>query len=52
MGLGVAAPNVASKGGGPSGSRRGPYDRGSRVMPVEERALASGVLAKKGRSGD
>src|SRR5437667_11622966 len=50
--LGVAAPNVARKGGGQSGSRRGPYDRGGRVMPAEERALTSGVLVKEGRNGD
>ena len=50
--LGVAAPNVARKGGGQSERRRGPYDRGGRVMPAEERALTSGVLVKKGRSGD
>ena len=49
---GVATPNVARKGGGQSGRRRGPYDRGGRVMPAEERALASGVLVKEGRSGD
>ena len=50
--LGVAAPNAAGKGGGQSGSRRGPYDHGCRVMPAEERALTSGVLVKEGRSGD
>ena len=50
--LGVAAPNVVRKGGGQFGSRRGPYDRGGRVMPAEERALTSGVLVKEGRSGD
>src|SRR5215475_5678620 len=49
---GVAAPNVVKKGGGQSGSRRGPYDRGGRVMPAEERALTSGGLVKEGRSGD
>src|SRR5579884_326397 len=37
------------KGGGQSGSRRGPYDRGNRVMPVEGRALTSGVLLKEQR---
>ena len=50
--LGVAAPNVVRKGGGQSGSRRGPYDRRGRVMPAEERALTSGVLVKEGRSRD
>ena len=40
------------KGHGQSGRRRGPYDRGGRVMPAEERALTSGVLVKEGRSGD
>jgi hypothetical protein len=44
--------NVARKGGGQSGSRRGPHDRRGRVMPAEERALTSGVLVKEGRSGD
>ena len=48
----VAYPNVARKGGGQLGSRKGPYDRRSRVMPVEERALASGALVKKERRGD
>jgi hypothetical protein len=41
--------NVARKGGGQSGSRRGPYDRGGRVMPAEERALTSGVLCEEGK---
>jgi hypothetical protein len=50
--MGVATPNGARKGVGQPGSRRGPYDRRSRVMLVEERALASGVLVKEGRSGD
>jgi hypothetical protein len=50
--LGGAAPNVARKGDGQSGSRRGPYDCRCRVMPAEERALTSGVLVKEGRSGD
>src|SRR5215469_770485 len=50
--LGVASPNVARKGDGQSGSRRGPYDRGGRAMPAEERALTSGVLVKERRSGD
>jgi hypothetical protein len=36
--------NVAI-GGGSDGSRTGPYDRRSRVMPAEERALTSGALA-------
>ena len=40
------------KGGGQTGRRRGPYDRGGRVMPAEGRALASGVLVKEGRNGD
>src|ERR1022692_617777 len=42
IGWGVASPNVARKGDGQSGSRRGPYDRRGRVMPGEERALTSG----------
>ena len=34
------------------GWRTGSYYRGSRVMPVEERALTSDVLLKKERTGD
>jgi hypothetical protein len=54
LGIGwrVASPNAARKGGGQSGSRKGPYDRRGRVMPAEERALTSGVLVKEERSGD
>src|SRR5580692_3710799 len=37
--------NVA-KGGGHGGSRTGSYDRRSRVMLAEERALTSGALSK------
>src|ERR1017187_8627532 len=37
---------------GQSGSRRGSYDRGSRVTPVEERTLTSDALLKKERRGD
>ena len=48
----VAASNLVRKGGGQSGSRRGPYDRGGRVTPAEGRALASGVLVEEERRGD
>src|ERR1035437_1363524 len=41
--------NVA-KGGGHGGSRTGSYDRRSRVMLAEERALTSGALSKMARS--
>jgi hypothetical protein len=41
--------NVAT-GGGHGGSRTGSYDRRSRVMPAEERALTSGTLSKMARS--
>src|SRR5436190_24340400 len=46
------ASNVVSKGGGQSGSRRGPYDRRGRATPAEERALASGVLVTEEGCGD
>ena len=49
---GGRGPNVGEKGDGQSGRRRGPYDRGCRVMLAEERALTSGVLVKEGRGGD
>src|SRR3954453_20437333 len=39
-------------GGGSDGSRRGPYDRGGRVMLAEERALTSGALWREPRIGD
>src|SRR5215208_3434696 len=39
-------------GGGSHGSRRGPYDRGGRVMLAEERALTSGALWTEPRIGD
>lgn len=35
-------------GGGPGGWRTEPYDRRSRVTPVEGRALTSGVLSFSG----
>ena len=41
--------NVAT-GDGHGGSRTGSYDRRSRVMPAEERALTSGALSKMARS--
>jgi hypothetical protein len=44
--------NIIYKDDGRSGSRRGSYDRGSRVTPVEERTLTSDVLLKKERRGD
>jgi len=44
--------HIIYKDDGRSGSRRGSYDRGSRVTPVEERALTSDVLLKKERRGD
>src|SRR5664279_3650315 len=37
-------------GGGHGGRRTGSYDRRSRVMPAEERALTSGALSKMARS--
>src|SRR3954469_11427229 len=49
--LGLAAPPRRT-GGGSDGSRRGPYDRGGRVMLAEERALASGALWTEPRIGD
>src|ERR1700688_630373 len=39
-----------AKGGGHGGSRTGSYDRRSRVMLAEERALTSGALSKMARS--
>jgi hypothetical protein len=45
-------PNVIFRMTDHLGVGEGQRYRGSRVMPVEGRALASGVLEKKGRSGD
>ena len=47
----VATPN-AGEAGRPGGRRTGSYERRGRVMPVEQRALTSGVLSKEQRIGD
>src|SRR3954449_4153195 len=49
--LGAGSPPRRT-GGGSDGSRRGPYDRGGRVMLAEERALTSGALWTEPRIGD
>jgi len=49
---GSRTPNVITRMTDHLGVGEGQKYRGSRVMPVEGRALASGVLAKKERSGD
>ena len=36
---------------GCGGWRRGPYERGSRVTPVEQRGLSSGTATKEGKAG-
>jgi hypothetical protein len=48
----IASPTSSIKDDGRPGRRRGSYDRGSRVTPVEERTLTSDVLLKKERRGD
>ncbi len=45
-------PNVIQGMTGHLGVGEGQRYRRSRVMPVEGRALASGVLEKEGRNGD
>jgi len=40
----------ARAGQGSVGCRRGPYDRGSRVMPVEERGLGSRAMHKEAKA--
>jgi hypothetical protein len=45
-------PNRIGKDAGHLGVGEGQRYRGSRVMPVEGRTLASGVFGKKGRRGD
>jgi hypothetical protein len=44
------AASTSREGGGHGGSRTGSYDRRSRVMLAEERALTSGALSKMARS--
>jgi hypothetical protein len=46
------APNGIERMADHLGVGKGRRYRGSRVMPVEGRALASGVLEKEERSGD
>ena len=40
----------ARAGQGSVGCRRGPYDRGSRVMPVEERGLGSRAMHEEAKA--
>jgi hypothetical protein len=49
---GVAARNATKRVAGHLGVGEGQRYRGSRVMPVEGRALASGEFVKEGRTGD
>jgi hypothetical protein len=51
-GRGVANLKRPQQEDGPSGRRIGSWYLRSRVMPVEGRTLASGVLEKEERSGD